>query len=175
MSRPTRATAESVMRKSLPLALLLLAANVALGATPNCNAAPYGARIGTFVAYEKDLRQFVPAHVLLRDICRAKFEHKNLATLRKLTGLSNAEIESTSMSKLALMTLNALRRLVRPVRTTPQPIGVYAPFMCLPQVGQCDYMGPEFESRRSCVEYAQTSLTQTGYPIRCMFKADRWQ
>lgn len=163
------------MRKSLPLALLLLAAHVALGATPNCNAAPYGASIATFVSYEKNLRQFVPAHVLLRDLCRAKFEHKDLATYRELTGLSNAGIESTSMSKLALMTLTALRRLVRPTRATPRPAGVYAPFMCLPQVGQCDYMGPEFESRRRCEEYARTSLAQTGYPIRCMFKADRWQ
>ena len=163
------------MRKSLPLALLLLAAHVALGAPPNCNAAPYGASIATFVSYEKNLRQLVPAHVLLRDLCRAKFEHKNLATYRALTGLSNAEIESASMSKLVRMTLNALRRLTRTARATPRPTGVYAPFICVPQAGQCDYVGPEFESRRRCEEYAQTSLTQTGYPVRCLFKADRWQ
>ena len=162
------------------LSALLLALSIGIAhASPNCDKAPYGARIETFVRYEKYVRQVIPAHILLRDICQAKFEHRHLAVFRRLLHLSNADIEGMSMSGLSVLALEALRRMTRQPapRPLPRPVGVYALFNCYAPANQCTYVGPQFTSRRACRTYAQEffAFAPASMTMRCLFHAQAWQ
>ena len=161
-------------RSILSVLLLMLSIGIA-HASPNCDKAPYGARIETFVRYEKYVRQVIPAHILLRDICQAKFEHRHLAVFRRLLHLSNADIEGMSMSGLSVLALEALRHLTRQParRPLPRPVGVYAPFECVASANECTYIGPQFTSRSACVAYVNSF--NLAYPMRCLFHAQAWQ
>ena len=161
------------MSRSILSALLLVLSICIAHASPNCNKAPYGARIETFVRYEKYVRQVIPAHILLRDLCQAKFEHRHLAVFRRLLHLSNADIEGMSMIGLSVLALEALRHLTRRPDPRQRPAGIYAPFECVASADACTYIGPQFTRRSACVTYVhQFNLA---YPMRCLFHAQAWQ
>ena len=156
------------------LSALLLVLSICIAhASPNCNKAPYGARIETFVRYEKYVRQVIPAHILLRDLCQAKFKHRHLAVFRRLLHLSNADIEGMSMSEISVLALEALRHLTRRTAPRQRQVGVYAPFECVASADECTYIGPQFTSRSACVAYVNSF--NLAYPMRCLFHVQAWQ
>ena len=167
------------MSRSMLSALLIVLSICIAHASPNCHKAPYGARIETFVRYEKYVRQVIPAHILLRDLCQAKFEHRHLAVFRRLLHLSNADIEGMSMSGLSVLALEALRRMTRQAapRPSPRSVGVYALFNCYAPANQCTYVGPQFTSRRACLAYSQEffAFAPASMTMRCLFHAQAWQ
>ncbi len=158
------------------LLLTLVRIGIVAAAIPNCNAAPYGASVATFVAYEKSYRQYIPAHVIFKYVCLAKFYGGNRTLLYARLNLSDSQIDKMSVGALVLKMINTVRTHAHRSHVPQGQVGVYAPFACNHYNDMCSYLGPTFDSLKMCENYARRYLHfGAGQPVRCFFRPDTWQ